>query len=255
MPQIMPELHAIGIDLAPVPDLAQLLFDSGISGIEKHDDFEMVGLYVDKSGAKVAMGSCKGRVYVDAGLVSTQEYPAEVFRITDTLAHVDLLDTNGETVTRFLAYVDDPTAYPYYDLAAVGEARTAQIRVGALGAKVRVFADLEAYRISQESSDEDLLQDLHLASAWLFALYAGSCQVSDVNGIALLAVLCDSVELRTNELTGQPFWYVTGNCGVADIAVAVAADISPSPVPGAVIAGHFLLTISDGVLEAIVADK
>ncbi|MGL5406394.1 MAG: hypothetical protein ACRDAX_06355 [Propionibacteriaceae bacterium] len=54
---------------------------------------------------------------------------------------------------------------------------------------------------------------------------------------------------------GQKFWYVVGDCGITEIAVAIAADVTPAPAPGNVIAGYFIMAVSDGVFESAVTQQ
>ncbi len=119
-----------------MPDPVREIFRCRMRGYSDTGGFELTALYVDPSGAKVAVGRSERGSYVDAGLVGRHASPAEVFRVTDSLAHVDLMDRDGELSTRILAYVDDPVMYPWYPLKAVGETRHLDVTIGALGTEV-----------------------------------------------------------------------------------------------------------------------
>lgn len=217
------ELHAIGIDLDPMPDPVREIFRYRMRGYSDTGGFELTALYVDPSGAKVAVGRSERGSYVDAGLVGRHASPAEVFRVTDSLAHVDLMDRDGELSTRILAYVDDPVMYPWYPLKAVGETRRLDVTIGALGTEVEVFSDLEAYLASQDVPGRNGRFGPHVISPWMFALYAGDATAEEANGAAMFGAVCRELERRTNRLTGQDFWYIDADAGFP-LTAAVAID-------------------------------
>lgn|GEM_PF-6375663 len=65
------------------------------------------------------------------------------------------------------------------------------------------------------------------------------------SALAAVTLRCDAVELRTTELTGQPWWRVTGYCGIP-VTVAVPVHAAPDLRPGDTVRGTFRMHVGTG---------
>ncbi|PFG27307.1 Uncharacterised protein [Corynebacterium renale] len=158
------------------------------------------------------------------------------------IVEAELLDNEGETITKILVGVDDPM---YFSTAGIAE-----LRIGALADEVRVFDTVDEWRATQKPAVLDDGQEVYIgpgfiASPWLFELAGNSSAIDDANPIAVLNGECSAVELRTNKLTGKSWYYVEIDCGFP-LSVALPGNVSPAPHVGSVIDGSAFLTASTG---------
>ncbi len=245
---ISEDLNAIGFDMPRWDDLMDAVFArrSAILGFENIVGYEFSGTYTDPSGARLVLLRKDGVLETSSGLVSSTNHRAKVFRFTDLLAHVDLVDDDNESITRFLAAVDDPFSYPRYDKQDVGEPRLVdELRLGALALEVRVHDSEEAWA---QHEDGRSFAARHLVSPWLFAIYSGESEPTEANPAVKLSMVCDSVEKRVNDLTGKEWFYVVGE-SVVPITAAIPATVSPAPQPGSVVEGRFFMVASTGIWD------
>ena len=133
MTAVESEFQALGFGPEPGRALLEHLCDSAVFWDVDGTGFDDAGLFTDPSGAAVAIGYGKEGTYMNATVayVPRRRVPARVWRLTDTLAQVDVIDPGqageNQVVARFLAYLDDAPWFPRYRLSAVGRPRQARV--------------------------------------------------------------------------------------------------------------------------------
>lgn len=227
-----PDLYAIGINDDPA--LVRERLEKTRVPVVTDTTGAVRGIYTDPSGAKVAFGTVKGTEYFDAGLESPYAYRALGYRVSHSLAHLDVYRQGGEFAGRFLAYVDNPSVLELNTPAEL------TVRPAALGAEVAVYESEAAYEQDQVEHDGLKLDARHLKSPWLLALHGGEASGQEATSVAMFAAVVESAQLRTNELTGEKFWYVLGE-SMVPMAIALPAEAAAEIKPGSVIAGAFII--------------
>ena len=151
MTAVESEFQALGFGPEPGRALLEHLCDSAVFWDVDGTGFDDAGLFTDPSGAAVAIGYGREGTYMNATVayVPRRRVPARVWRLTDTLAQVDVIDPGqageNQVVARFLAYLDDAPWFPRYRLSAVGRPRQARVSVGALGVDYEVHGSERSY--------------------------------------------------------------------------------------------------------------
>ncbi|GAB2501410.1 hypothetical protein CATRI_02125 [Corynebacterium atrinae] len=221
-----PEFLAVGFDQQP-GEISDLVFDQELMGEEDcGDGYQLCAVYVDPSGARISVGLRDSKPYLHAGVSGPVSEAAEVTRLSDTTARVDMGDA------MVLANVEFPAKY------ASDEPHHAQeLRLSAVGVEdLRVYPTEEAYLAEDDSAAVG-----QLISPGLISLQGG---VQQPNAVAFLSGRCRQVELRANALTGKSFWYLLIDTKVP-IAVALPEGVKPAPAVGSVVAGTVLLYASE----------
>lgn len=247
----IPQLHAIGFDAPTIDEIIKKAFEAGVRGVNEAPGFTMIGTYSDPSGARLAFIQREGQaVTTTAALASATTYRAQVVRFTDVLARVALYSNEGEgnLLTQYLAMVDDPFASSQHDLRDPEQFTIADsLHVGALAIDVQVFADEDAYLKSPASKSGSLqLGTQALMSPGLVGLQAGAITPAEATPTLLMAATIESVEVRTNTLTGVQF-----QCAVARSAATLTCAIPMDwPVEvGNIVFGTWYATCSSGVWD------
>ncbi|WP_196374345.1 hypothetical protein, partial [Propionibacterium freudenreichii] len=239
-----------------------LLDDDKLKSLARNERFDHLLVYADPSGASVCMFETSEGFSTETFTVSGHErVPAEVWQVWPGTAEVNVLDEQGELITRVLAFVDDPHMYPWYPLKDVGEpARFDGYRMGAIAVDVAVFDTVDAWRESQTPiitagapvhdpvaglPDEMFLGPTFVTSPWLFALYSGDETADNASPISIFKAVCERVETVTNALTGQQWYRIDADCGFP-VTVALPLGITPTPREGSVIDGKAFLTGTTG---------
>lgn len=231
-----PDLIAIGIE-ADTAQVREWMVGRNVPLIDEPSGVSW-GIYEAPSGAKIAFGrGADGTEYTDAGLASPYAYRAQGYRVSDNLAYFDLMEEQAGIGNRFLAYVDNPS------LLTLDKPTQVIISPAALGAEAAVYDSKESYKQAQAEHNAVGLNTRHLKSPWLLALQAGEATGEEASSVAMFAAVVQNAELRTNELTGQKFWYLLVE-SVVPMAVAIPAEAAEHVNPGSVIAGAFIIVAS-----------
>ena len=245
-----PQLHALGFDFRSTDALVKAAFAAGVQGINTAPGFELIGHHTDPSGARLSFIRRKGaQPDIAGGLVSTTIYRAQVIRFTDRLARVAVYsrDDEGRLLGEFIAMVDDPIAYPQYDLSGSQFTIVQALQVAALAIDVQVLDDEAAFASSGASRLGPVeVEPTHLFSPGLIGLKENALIPVEVTPTLLMGVVVEAVEVRRNTLTDVDFQYVTGRSGF-EIACGIAMD---TPVaPGNVVHGTWFATVNSGTWD------
>lgn len=246
-----PQMHAVGFDGPSLERIIEKAFTSGVRGVNTAPGFSLIGTYTDPSGARLAFIQRDGQpVNTTAGIQSGTAYRAQVVRFTDLLARVTLYGPEGEgpLLAQFLALVDDPFAHPQHDLREADQYSVVErLQVGALAIDVEVFDDEAAFLASPSSRAGALQLGVEtLMSPGLVGLRSAAISPAEATPTMLMAITVDSVERRTNALTGVDFQYVVGR-GAITLTCGIPLD---RPVePGNVVFGTWYATCSSGTWD------
>lgn len=252
MTAVESEFQALGFSPEPGRALLEHLCDSAVFWDVDGTGFDDAGLFTDPSGAAVAIGYGKEGTYMNATVVYVprRRVPARVWRLTDTLAQVDVIDPGqageNQVMARFLAYLDDAPWFPRYRLSAVGRPRQARVSVGALGVDYEVHGSERSYLRARRatSGGRPVLAARGLISPWLFSLASGQADADQANSAAMVSAVCRKVGRRRNTLTGQEFWLIDADCVVPMTVALPVDDAAPAPRRGSVLSGRFVLVAS-----------
>lgn len=250
-------LHSIGLSEDTDANF-ELLKSVDVIGFDQPDGpFNGVArwaVYADPSGATwgyfVTPDGAGHEIY-SVRIDHNYTAPAVVTRITDALAEVEIVDGEGDPVTRVLVSVDDPMSYPPAEGNQEGGAMLIkEYGIGAIAESVETWASKSEWEAEQTPMEGPGGQPVYLgpgfiASPWLFALADGSATPNDANPIAMLNGICEAVELVTNQLTGTQFYLTRINCGFP-ITLAMPAETTPAPKVGCIIGGEAFLVGSAG---------
>ncbi|RAX23501.1 MULTISPECIES: hypothetical protein [unclassified Actinomyces] len=254
-------LEAVGF-LADWQATYDLLTPPAMMGLPRNDQFNHIVVYPDDSGANICLfETADGTSSQSLTVAGPARVSVEGWQVVPGVAHLSVLDDDGEEMTRLLMWVDDPNMYPVYGIDADGPvARYGDYRVGAIAVDVEVFDSEEDWEkaqtpISMKDSpakrmDEDLPDEVYIgprfvASPWLFALYSGEAGPEDVSPIGMLKAVCNEVTIVTNRLTGNQWYKVNADCGFP-ITLGLPIGTTPAPHPGSVVDGKAFLTGTTG---------
>lgn len=234
------------------PDTDQnfaLLGQTDILGFEQPQSPEASvikwGIYADPSGANTGyFVTADGSGYDIYSIRSPHHVPALLREFTPGLVEAEVVDAEGETVTKVLVGVDDPYAYDSEILF------DASYRISAFSMNMQVFDSVEEWKQGQTpmegpGGEEVYMGPGFIASPWLFQIYGDESAVEKANPLAMLNGECEAVELVTNELTGNQWYRVELNCGFP-LVLGLPADTTPAPRVGSIVDGEAYLAGSTG---------
>lgn len=242
-----PDLHAVGLDFDNWASLLSAVDEAGLFVVDGDDSFKLLGVHTDPSGARlVYLDLGEGERFTQVSTVCPGGHTVDVIPVRAGLAMVDVL-IDGQTSWRLLCDVDDPHSYA----PRTRPTRCEDYHLGAIGYRVGVYPDEAAWRAAEETSQRSVRMGVrHLASPWLFAIYAGQAKPEDATSAASMSGVVTALEERTTQLTGQRWWCATIDCGMA-LQVALPGDLSPAPTVGSIVSGTVLTTGSTGVWEHV----
>ena len=245
-----PQLHAVGFDAPSLDSLIAAAFDAGVRGINTAPGFALIGAYSDPSGARMAFLQRTGQqATTTAALVSDTPFRAQVVRFTDLLAKVALYapDGEGRLLAEFLSLVDDPVAYPQYELTGSESTVVPALGVAALAIDVEAFSDEATFLVSPAAElGGAAMTAATLLSPGLYALRADAIGPGEASPTLLMAGTVVAVETRRNALTGVDFQVARLRSAV-ELTVAIPAE---HPVaPGSVVYGTWFATCSAGTWD------
>ncbi|MCI7306402.1 MAG: hypothetical protein MR522_09125 [Trueperella sp.] len=235
-------LHAMGLHGDWGATVAALE-NAPLMSIELPSHNAHISAYEDPSGWRVGLIDIADRYSTETfAVLGAGGHTVDVWQVLPGIAHVDLLDADGELFTRFLAFVDDPHMYPWYALENVGEpVRVEDYQLGAIAVDLKVYDSVDEWEHNTEPLTEDGLRmgPSSIVSPWLFALYSGEAEPADVSPVAMFTSVIKEVEVVTNALTGLPWQRAVADCGF-ECALAFPADHKLHP--GNVVDGKAFIT-------------
>ncbi len=239
------ELKTLGFaGQAPTTLLTRAIASGHVRGLQQVPGFDLIGCFTDPSGARLGLVRRKGHdVQVTPALASPETHRATVQRVRDELAHVSVLLGDDESL-ELLALVDDPVRYP---LRSEGDPNSftliQALALGAVVIRADVYADEQDFE--QHRPDEDRSwSSRSLASASVAA--EGILSGRDLTPRAFATFTVESAWRRTNELTGEAFWY---GIGLSRVRLAFAMPATYELEPGNVVAATCTLTASSGLWD------
>ena len=146
------------------------------------------------------------------------------------VATVNLCTDDGSDICPLLVQLEDRTL-----LAREGKVEEGRLRLAALAEEIAVHADADAYYASQGDRSAKFAAD-YLIPAGMFG--------PEPRALAMLAAKVVAAQLRTNSMTGTPFYWmrVRGIAGI-EFDIAVQHDVLDAlPEPGNVVSGTFFMT-------------
>ncbi|MDU0347679.1 hypothetical protein [Actinomyces sp. MRS3W] len=217
--------------------------------VDPPDPYSHISVYNDPSGACVGLIDTRDGFSTETFTVhGAGGHTVEAWQVMPGTAEINLLDDDGELITRFLAFVDDPHMYPWYPLKAVaGLARYSDYQLGAIAVDVNVYDSVEAWKAEQEPLNDAGMRigPTFIASPWLFALYAGDATAEEASPVSMFKAVVKHVNVVTNRLTGVQWYRALADCGF-ECALALPMDTTPAPRVGSVVDGKAFLTGTTG---------
>lgn len=214
--------------------------------------------YDDASGARVYSVGGDGRTcgtwdvaYVSAPVavsscehIPRQDLSASIVRVHGTVAHLDLVDGDGDLVARVLADCDDVRTIP--------EAGWWGTQIDLDEAVVRDTVTVSAVSVDVTVDGRDGALDAadrepSVLAASLSHLTAGD-DPAKVGPFAAVAGRVLDVDLVTNELTGRQ-WYRTVVDVSLPVVLALPVDVSEVPRVGSWVSGYVRLCVSTGIWD------
>ncbi|AWB82866.1 hypothetical protein C3B44_11455 [Corynebacterium yudongzhengii] len=216
--------------------------------IENYAIYRDVSVYLDKSGYCCGrLDTHDGYVEVMFSLQASGSHNVAVWQVMPGIAEVNLLDSNGEFLTRFISFVDDPHMYPWYSLDAIGEpARYNEYHIGAVAVDLTVYDSEEEWDKAQEPGAISPPTGPRLVlSPYAFTLHDGRSKAEEASPIAMFKAVIKEIEVVTIHLTGIKWYKAIADCGF-DVALALPIHISPAPHLGSVVDGEAFMTGTSG---------
>ena len=240
-----PEFQTLGfVTDNPSKLLASAVATGNVRGMQNVPGFDLIGAYTDPSGARLSLVRRKGReIEARPGLASSETHRAAVSRLGDALANASII-LDEESSLELLVNVDDPTQYPERTAKDSNSFTLIQaLQLGAICIRADVYENEEAF-LAERPNDDVEWTSRAMASASIPGV--GLLAPSELNARALVGFTVETAWKRTNELTGQEFWYGTG---LSAVRVAFALPAKMDIEPGNVVLGTFTLTASSGLWD------
>lgn len=239
------ELATLGFSTDnPTKLLTDAVASGNVRGMQQVPGFELIGAFTDPSGARLSLIRRKGHAVVaTAALASSESHRAAVYRVHSQLAHASFFLDDDETLDVIVA-VDDPTQYPERTPRDPNSFTIIQaFQLAAIGLRADVYADEQDF-LAHRPDDDRVWSSRSLASPSVTA--EGILSATELSPRAFIGLTVENVWKRTNELTGQEFWY---GIGLSKVRLAFALPATMNVAPGNVVLGTFTLTGSSGLWD------
>jgi len=260
-------LESMGFQPTDIRDNLIQVDHTMVQGLMNRGGFDHIAIYSDPSGVNLTLVKTSNGFSVEIPTVrGVGGYRVEVFQVMPGTAQVDILNDDGKTEFRVLAFVDDPLMYPWaqqvkeqgiFKLLVDETIKYRGYYLGAIAIDLNVYDSVEEWRDAQtpivpegQITKSGLKGPVYMgpkfvSSPWLFELYGGNVEATHVNPSALFKAICKKVDVVTNELTGKKWYRVLADCGF-DVILAMPIDASPIPKTGSVVDGRAFITASTG---------
>ncbi|MDO5512429.1 hypothetical protein [Corynebacterium sp.] len=264
---IAEDLSALGFDANTWEDLMDMSMHREPRGVEDFAGFDWISPYTDPSGARLLRTLSGDDWSTSASFVATQSiWPARVGRINDFTSLIDLLNPAGEIFTRLTASLDDSFLYPVLNGPQDTETgmadATLQVAGLVMGADIYPDADawkakLGAERPVADTPDGPLTvfgEPGFILGPWTFEYFGGG-EPDTIESYNQVCLEVDTVDTRTNELTGRQFHVATGQLqeGLPPLEMCLPVEMAPDLAPGNVVEGAVLIVANSGYWDEVLA--
>lgn len=264
---ISEDLSALGFDAPTWEDLMDMSMKREPRGVEDFAGYDWISPYTDPSGARLLRTLSGENWSTSTSFVATQSiWPARVGQINDFTCLIDLLNPDGDIFTRLTASLDDSFLYPVLEGPQDTEAgmADAMLQVAGLVVGADIYPDAAAWK-AQVGSERPVADTSHgpltvfgepryLLGPWTFEYFGGGAPdtIEPYNQVCLEL---DTVETRTNELTGRQFHVATGRFqkGLPPLELCLPVEMAPDLAPGNVVDGAVLIAANSGYWDAVLA--
>lgn len=255
MSMFAPDLHSLGFDFNDWPEMKKYMAGQKPVAFEGLGEIAAFGLFRDPSGAGIAFYSLVDfQPWTSSSLDGIAGHRVEVVRVNHALALVDVYDEDDDLFTRFFAAVNDPIFYPFYELGSEeydeDPAQFDNYQLSAVALDHKIHEDVEAFKAATPSlGGLPGISCTFIACPSLFEVFGGDIPQEEATPECIFNGVFQSVELRTNEMTGNPWYYTVVDCGFPGdipVALAIPADTPTPPTVGGVFEGRVLMLGSSG---------
>ncbi|GGG71040.1 hypothetical protein [Corynebacterium pelargi] len=217
--------------------------------------FEHIANLTDPSGISATVMIAEEDVEVGFAVLGQGTLRVDAVQLLPGVAMLDVYDADGSMLTRVLAFVDDPQAYPLEDFHNITHAaHLDDFHLGAIAVDMQCYDTREDWREATKEQNLVVLDDgkevmigpRFVTSPWLFALASGEATQDEISPVSHVIGVINAVDTCTNAITGEQFYRLSINMGV-DIPLVMPIDTTPAPTPGGVVDGRAFLCGSSGI--------